>query len=183
MSRIGKLPIMVPAGVTVTQNGSALLVKGSLGDLSLEIVSGVTVEIGENEIIVKRDSDEKKDRSLHGLFRTLIDNMIIGVSKGFEKRLEIHGVGYRASVSGPKITLSLGYSHPVELVAPQGVSVEMSKEEKNVIIVKGIDKQKVGEFSAVIRKQKKPEPYKGKGIRYVGEYVPRKAGKAASKEK
>ena len=131
-------------------------------------------------IQVKRSSDEPKERSLHGLTRALIQNMITGVSNKFEKRLEIIGVGYRAQVSGKKVTLNLGFSHPIDLEMPEGITVEMDKEQKNIIIVSGIDKQVVGQFAANIRSYRPPEPYKGKGVRYLGEYVPRKAGKAAA---
>jgi large subunit ribosomal protein L6 len=180
MSRIGKQIIKVPEGVQVTVNGNTIKVKGPKGELTYDFSPTIQVVLKDNQIQVKRSSDEPNERSLHGLTRALINNMIIGVSIGFEKRLEIIGVGYRAQVSGRKITLNLGFSHPVELEAPEGISVEMNKEQKNIIIVSGFDRQAVGQFAANIRSFRLPEPYKGKGIRYVDEYVPRKAGKAAA---
>jgi len=138
------------------------------------------IEFKDNVITVQRPDDTKENRSLHGLFRSLIFNMVEGVTKGFEKRLEIVGVGYRANASGSKITLSLGYSHPIEYKAPENIMFEMDGDKKNIIIVKGIDKEIVGQVASVIRSYRKPEPYKGKGIRYQDEYVPRKAGKAAA---
>ena len=180
MSRIGKQPITVPEGVEVTVTDKTIKVKGSKGELEHKFPSCIDVGVKDNVVTVKRSSDEPAERSLHGLTRAMINNMIIGVSEGFEKRLEIIGVGYRAQVSGSKITLNLGFSHPIELDAPEGVDLEMDKEQKNVIIITGIDKQAVGQFSAIIRKFRPPEPYKGKGIRYVDEYVARKVGKAAA---
>jgi len=180
MSRIGKQIIKVPEGVEITISGNTIKVKGSKGELSYTFSSSIKVIYKDNQIQVKRDSDEPEERSLHGLTRALIQNMITGVSKGFEKRLEIIGVGYRAQTSGKKITLNLGFSHPIDLEVPDGVAVEMDKEQKNVIIVSGIDKQAVGQFAANIRGFRPPEPYKGKGIRYTDEYVARKAGKAAA---
>lgn len=178
MSRIGKQIIVIPDGVEVTISGNNVKVKGPKGELELDFSKKIEVVQKDNQIQVKRDSDEPEERSLHGLTRALINNMVIGVSDGFEKRLEIIGVGYRAQVSGSKITLNLGFSHPVELTAPEGVEVKMDEENKNTVIISGINKQAVGQFAAIIRKHRPPEPYKGKGIRYVGEYVPRKAGKA-----
>lgn len=181
MSRIGKMPVELPSGVEVTITGQEVKVKGSKGELSLTHHELVTVKQEENQIIVTPKDESKEARALHGLTRSLIDNLVTGVSKGFEKRLEIHGVGYRAATTGTKITLTVGYSHTVDLDAPQGVQVNMDEKEKNVIIVTGADKQAVGQFAANIRAVRKPEPYKGKGIRYKGEYVRRKAGKAAKK--
>lgn len=181
MSRIGKLPVVIPAGVEVKIEERLVFVKGPKGELSLQLPARSIVSIEEKDIIVKRASNSKEDRSIHGLTRTLIANMIEGVTKGFEKRMEIVGVGYRAQATGQNITLTLGFSHPVEMKAPKGITVQMDDKVKNTIIVSGIDKQAVGEFSANIRKLRKPEPYKGKGIRYVGEFVPRKAGKTAGK--
>jgi len=179
MSRIGKQSIEVPEGVEVTIEGNNVKVKGPKGELEYSFPEGISIVKEDKLLHVKRSGDTPGDRAFHGLVRALTSNMIIGVSKGFEKKMQIIGVGYRAQVSGSKITLSLGFSHPIELTAPEGVTVEMDKEEKNTIVVSGIDKQAVGEFAANIRKFRKPEPYKGKGIRYVGEFVPRKAGKTA----
>ena len=181
MSRIGNKPITVPSGIEVTIANRNVKVKGPKGELNYKFSPFIEVEMANNIIIVSRKGDDKNIRSAHGLTRALIQNMIHGVSKGFEKRLEIIGVGYRAQANGKKITLHLGYSHTIEFSAPQGVSIEMDKEEKNIIIVTGHDNQLVGETAANIRKFRKPEPYKGKGIRYLGEYVPRKAGKTAVK--
>ena len=181
MSRIGKQPIIVPEGIEVTINSSNVKVKGPKGELEYDFLPSVKVAMEDKNIIVKRKNDEKESRSVHGLTRALLNNMVIGVEKGFEKRLEIIGVGYRAQASGKKITLNLGFSHPIEYNAPEGVLIEMDKENKNIIIVSGINKQAVGEAAANIRKFRPPEPYKGKGIRYTDEYVRRKAGKAAAK--
>jgi len=182
MSRIGKLPVDIVSGVAVAVAGNTVTVKGPKGELSFDFPVGITGKVEGDVVVMSRIDDEKQSRALHGLSRAMVANMVEGVSKGFEKRLEIIGVGYRASTSGAKIDLTLGFSHPVSLTAPKGVDVKMSddKNDKNVIIVTGCDKQAVGEFAANIRKLRKPEPYKGKGIRYVGEYVRRKAGKSAS---
>ncbi len=180
MSRIGKAPITVPAGVQLSLSGSTLKVKGAKGELSFELPQGIEMAQTENILRFKRDGDEPQKRSLHGLTRAHVLNMIKGVSAGFEKRLEIIGVGYRAQAGGKKITLNLGYSHPIEFQAPAGISIDMDKEQKNVIIVSGIDRQKVGQVASYIRGLRPPEPYLGKGIRYVGETVVRKAGKAAA---
>ncbi len=180
MSRVGKQPITIPSGVTIEIKNNLIVVKGSKGELKKEIHENMKMEMKDGELTVLRPNDSKLNRSLHGLYRSLLANMVEGVSKGFEKRLEIIGVGYRAKTSGKKITLSLGFSHPIEYVAPDGVEFKMDEENKNTIIVTGIDKQLVGEAAAKIRSYKKPEPYKGKGIRYEGEYVARKAGKAAA---
>jgi large subunit ribosomal protein L6 len=176
MSRIGKAPIAVPQGVEVKQAGSAVEVKGPKGQLSQHIPAGISLEISAGAIHVKRKGDAKALRSLHGLIRTLIANMVQGVRKGFEKELEIVGIGYRANVQGKNLQLNLGYSHPVLYSIPQGI--ELAVEKQTRITVKGIDKQKVGQVAAEIRGFKKPEPYKGKGIRYIGEEVRKKAGKA-----
>jgi large subunit ribosomal protein L6 len=181
MSRIGKQSIKIPNGIDVSIADRIVKIKGPKGELKYNYLPFIEVTIEDNQILVRRKGNDKDIRSVHGLTRAIINNMIIGVSKGFEKRLEIIGVGYRAQASGKKITLHLGYSHPIEYSAPEGVSIVMDKEEKNIIIVSGADKQSVGEASANIRKFRPPEPYKGKGIRYVGEHVPRKAGKAAAK--
>lgn len=184
MSRIGKNPIKIPSGVTVEKReGNIIFVKGSKGELSLAVRKEIEVEIQDGILTCKRKSESKEDRSLHGLSRTLLMNMVEGVTKGFEKRLEIQGVGYRGTLQGSKITLSLGYSHPIEYQAPKGITLTIDPEKKNIIIISGIDKQLIGEVAAKIRSYRKPEPYKGKGIRYVGEHIIRKPGKAAAKEK
>lgn len=181
MSRIGKQPIQVPDGVTVeVKEGNLVSVKGPKGELSVKIHANINVEVKDNEVLVTRKDEEKLSMSLHGLSRTLVNNLVEGVTKGFEKRLEINGVGYRANIQGRKAVLSLGYSHPIEFEAPDGIELAIDNEKKNVIIVSGIDKQVVGEVAAKIRSYRKPEPYKGKGIRYEGEQVRRKAGKAAA---
>ena len=181
MSRIGKMPVPIVSGVSVEITDSSVVVKGPKGSLSFTILSGITVKEEDGIIIVERLNEEKQTRAFHGLTRATIANMVEGVSKGYEKRLEIIGVGYRAQATGKKINLTLGFSHPVEMEAPEGIEVTMDKDAKNIVIVSGIDKQLVGEFAANIRKLRKPEPYKGKGIRYLGEYVRRKAGKSAAK--
>lgn len=181
MSRIGKLPIEIPGGVTVEKkDGNMIVVKGPKGELSVKIHENMNVDIQDNQVIVTRPNNEKFNMSLHGLSRTLISNLVEGVTKGFEKRLEINGVGYRANIQGRKAVLSLGYSHPVEYEAPEGIDLAIDQEKKNIIIVSGADKQLVGQVAAKIRSYRKPEPYKGKGIRYEGEEIQRKAGKAAS---
>jgi large subunit ribosomal protein L6 len=176
MSRIGKVPIPIPQGVELKQAGSTVEVKGPKGSLSHTIPEGVSIQVEDGEIHVKRKTDAKRVRSLHGLSRTLIANMVTGVTEGFAKGLEIVGIGYRANVQGRNLQLSLGYSHPVIYPIPKGIEVEVEKQNK--ITIKGIDKQQVGQVAAEIRSFRKPEPYKGKGIRYVGEQVRRKAGKA-----
>lgn len=182
MSRIGKQIITIPTGVTLTQGADgALTVKGPKGELSYTPPALIKVEITEDKLAVTRLVESKEARAFHGLVRMLISNMITGVTKGFEKRLEVNGVGYRAQVQGNKVQLSLGYSHPIEYPVPDGITVAMDPDKKNVIIVTGIDKQKVGQVAADIRSYRKPEPYKGKGIRYENEIVRRKAGKTASK--
>lgn len=181
MSRIGKQPIAVPDDVEITISDCNIKVKGSKGELEYNFLPLVDVVLVDKEIIVNRKNDDKESRSVHGLTRALINNMVIGVNQGFEKRLEIIGVGYRAQASGKKITLHLGYSHPIEYNALEGVNIEMDKDNKNIIIITGISKQSVGEVAANIRKFRPPEPYKGKGVRYTDEYVQRKAGKTASK--
>lgn len=184
MSRIGKQPIIIPNGITVEKrDGNFIFVKGPKGELNFRIHKDITVEIKDDQIICTRKSDEKEHRSLHGLTRSIISNMVEGVEKEFEKRLEIQGVGYRANIQGNKIVLTLGFSHPIEYTPPEGVNLAIDAEKKNIIIVSGADKQLVGEAAAEIRSYRKPEPYKGKGIRYENEYVARKAGKAAIKEK
>ena len=176
MSRIGKQPIPVPDGVKVDLQGSRLKVTGPKGTLEQEFDPIITLSYSGDEIVASRSSDGTEHRAKHGLTRALINNMVIGVTQGFEKVLEIQGVGYRASIQGKNLNLALGYSHPITLDPPKGIELEV--EGTNVIKVKGIDKQAVGQFAADIRKWRKPEPYKGKGIRYRGEYVRRKVGKA-----
>lgn len=180
MSRIGKKPIEIVKGVEVKIDGQFITVKGPKGELSLTCHERISASVDGSILTVSRSTDEQQDRALHGLTRSLIQNMVTGVSKGYEKRLEIQGVGYRAMPNGNSITLNLGFSHPIELKAFDGVKVDLDKDTKQ-IVVSGIDKQRVGEFAANIRALKKPEPYKGKGIRYAGENVRRKAGKTASK--
>ncbi len=180
MSRIGKQIINIPSGVDVTVDGTHVKVKGSKGELEMDFDPSMIITKEESSLSVKRKSDEPNVRSLHGLTRALMANMVKGVSEGFEKRLEIIGVGYRAQTSGKKLTLNLGFSHPVELTVPDGLTAEMDKEQKNTLVISGIDKQLVGQFAANIRSYRPPEPYKGKGIRYSDEYVARKAGKSAA---
>lgn len=181
MSRIGKNPITIPNGITVEKrDGNNIFVKGPKGELTTKIHERINVDITDGVITCTRKSDNKLDRSLHGLSRTLIMNMILGVTDGFEKKLEILGVGYRVNLQGQKAVFSLGYSHPIEFEAPEGINMEIDKEKKNILIISGINKQTVGEVAAKIRSYRKPEPYKGKGIRYLGEHVARKAGKAAA---
>jgi len=175
MSRIGRLPIAIPSNVEVTQEGHILRVKGPLGELSREIHPEMAIERREGELQVMRPSDAPRHRALHGLTRTLVNNMVAGVTSGFSKGLEISGVGYRAQLQGTKLVLSLGYSHPVEVTPPAGI--EFRVESPTRLAVFGPDKELVGQVAAYIRARRKPEPYKGKGIRYVGEQVLRKAGK------
>lgn len=175
MSRIGKLPIDIPAGVTITVNSENVQVKGPKGELLVPKLSDVTVANKDNQIIVTRNDDERVAKAQHGLQRSLIANAVEGVTKGFEKKLEVRGVGFRVSGGGQKIELSLGFSHPVTYEAPKGVNLTLNKM---VITVEGIDKQQVGQVAAEIRNLKKPEPYKGKGIKYVDEVLLHKAGKA-----
>ncbi|MBS4535543.1 50S ribosomal protein L6 [Clostridium sp. D2Q-14] len=178
MSRIGLKPIEIPSGVEVKlDDKNYMVVKGPKGKLEQQLDRDMTIEIKGNEITVSRPTENKKHKSIHGLTRTLIDNMIVGVVKGYEKSLEIVGVGYRAAKQGKKLILNLGFSHPVEMEDPEGIETEVPSNTK--VIVKGIDKQKVGNYAAVIRDLRKPEPYKGKGIRYKGERVRRKEGKTA----
>ncbi|MFE6965797.1 50S ribosomal protein L6 [Agromyces sp. NPDC057679] len=176
MSRIGRLPIDIPAGVDVKIDGSAVTVKGPKGELSLNVASPIEVKLEENQVVVTRPDDERASRSLHGLTRTLIANDIIGVTEGYSKGLEIVGTGYRVAQKGSAVEFALGFSHPVTVEAPEGITLTV--EGNNKITVAGISKQAVGETAANIRKIKKPEPYKGKGIRYAGEVVRRKAGKS-----
>ncbi len=179
MSRIGKLPIEIPQGVKVLIKDSVVKVEGPKGTLSRVLTEGVTVATTDKSLAVTRVDDGIKSRSAHGLTRTLINNMVIGVTKGFETTLDITGVGYRAEAKGPILNLSLGYSHPINFPIPQGISVEVDKMTK--IVVKGIDKELVGQTAAKIRSFRGPEPYKGKGIRYADEVILRKAGKTGKK--
>ncbi|MDR1775922.1 MAG: 50S ribosomal protein L6 [Actinomycetes bacterium] len=177
MSRIGKMPIPVPAGVEVKIDGSTVTVKGKLGELTQTFQPQVSIRQEDDQVIVERVDDSREARSFHGLTRTLLNNMVVGVSEGYSRNLEIVGVGYRATLKGADIELALGYSHPVLVKPEPGITFEVPAPTK--ITVKGIDKQRVGQVAADIRKWRKPEPYKGKGIRYEGEYVRRKLGKAA----
>ncbi len=179
MSRIGKLPVAIPAGVEVKlEDGNVITVKGPKGTLTRKLVDEMTVEVGAAEVTVTRPNDLKRNKQLHGLTRTLIHNMVEGVTNGYSKQLEINGVGYRAAKSGNKLTLTLGYSHPVEMTDPEGIE---TKVEGNKITVSGIDKEKVGQFAAEIRTKRPPEPYKGKGIKYTTEQIRRKVGKTGKK--
>ena len=179
MSRIGRLPVAIPAGVTVgVADGNVVTVKGPKGPLVRTFVPELTIEVKDNEVLVSRPNDLKREKSLHGLTRTLIHNMVEGVSNGFSKTLEVNGVGYRAVKQGKKLTLSLGYSHPVEMEDPEGIE---TKVDGNKIIVSGVSKEKVGQYAAEIREKRKPEPYKGKGIKYETEVIRRKVGKTGKK--
>ena len=179
MSRIGRMPIAVPAGVTVDiAENNHVTVKGPKGTLERTLPAEMDIKLEGSEVIVTRPNDLKKMKSLHGLTRTLIHNMVVGVTDGYTKELEVNGVGYRASKSGNKLTLNLGYSHPVEMIDPEGLE---STVDGNKIIVKGIDKEKVGQYAAEIRDKRRPEPYKGKGIKYADEVIRRKVGKTGKK--
>ena len=178
MSRIGKAPITVPSGVEVQIQGRQVAVKGPKGELDIEVPVDITVRQDGEEILVERSDDERRNRALHGLTRSLVNNMVVGVSEGFSKELQIVGVGYRAAAKGSNaLELQLGFSHPVNVEAPVGITFDVPEPTR--IIVSGIDKQVVGQVAADIRSYRKPEPYKGKGVRYLGEHVARKAGKAA----
>ena len=182
MSRIGRMPVVIPAGVEVkVLENNEVQVKGPKGTLTQQLSSEMKITVEGAQIIVERPSEDKRHKSLHGLTRTLINNMVVGVTQGYEKNLEINGVGYRASKSGKKLVLNLGYSHPVEMEEPEGVTVEVPAQNK--IVVKVIDKQAVGEFAAKIRSKRQPEPYKGKGIKYDYEVIRRKEGKTGGKGK
>jgi large subunit ribosomal protein L6 len=179
MSRIGKAPITVPSGVDVSVSGRAITVKGPKGTLSREIPGEITVRQEESTLFVERPNDERDNRAKHGLVRSLVNNMVVGVTDGFAKELEIVGVGYRAEAQGQNLRLALGFSHPVMVDAPEGISFEVPVQTR--VIVKGIDKELVGQVAANIRSIRKPEPYKGKGVRYLDERIIRKAGKAGKK--
>ena len=178
MSRIGKLPVEIPAGVTITVGSDEITVAGPKGTLQVPIQQNTTTKVEENQVIVTRKDDEPESKAWHGLQRALINNAVVGVTKGFEKRLEIQGVGFRLSGGGKQIEMALGFSHPVKYTAPDGIELKVDKME---ITVSGIDKQLVGQVAAEIRALKKPEPYKGKGIKYIDERIIRKAGKAGKK--
>ncbi|MEC0243948.1 50S ribosomal protein L6 [Paenibacillus dokdonensis] len=180
MSRIGRKPIAVPSGVDITLNNTEITVKGPKGSLTRELHKDMKVTVENNEIVVERPSDNKLHRSLHGTTRSVVNNMVSGVTEGFSKSLELVGVGYRASKSGEKIVLNVGYSHPVEITPEAGIEFEVPVNTK--IIVRGIDKERVGAYAAKIRSVREPEPYKGKGIKYEGERIIRKEGKAGKKK-
>ncbi|MDX3188517.1 50S ribosomal protein L6 [Amycolatopsis sp. MtRt-6] len=176
MSRIGKLPVAVPSGVEVTIDGQHIKVKGPKGTLEHTVAEPITVERDEDgTLLVKRPDDERNSKALHGLTRTLVNNLVVGVTAGYEKKMEIHGVGYRVQAKGSDLEFALGYSHPVKIEAPEGITFKV--ETPTRFSVSGIDKQKVGQISAVIRKLRRPDPYKGKGLRYEGEKIRRKVGK------
>jgi large subunit ribosomal protein L6 len=177
MSRIGKSPVELPAGVSVSISPGRVMINGPLGELSQNVPQRITVEQAEGELLVKRPTDRGEDRALHGLTRSLVANMVQGVTQGFQKTLEIQGVGYRASLRGTSLELNVGYSHPVVMEPPQGITFEVPQPTQ--VVVRGIDKQQVGQVAAEVRRVRPPEPYKGKGIRYEGEYVRRKLGKRA----
>ncbi len=178
MSRVGKAPITVPSGVEVSLDGRRVVVSGPKGSLDLEVPGKITIRREDDTLLVERPNDERENRALHGLTRSLVNNMVVGVHEGFSKELQIVGVGYRAVVAGSdSLELQLGYSHPVIVTAPEGITFEVPEPTR--IIVSGVDKEVVGQVAADIRGHRKPEPYKGKGIRYAGEHVARKAGKAA----
>ncbi len=180
MSRIGRMPIAIPAGVTVeVAENNKVTVKGPKGTLERVLPAEMDIKVEDGQVVVTRPNDLKKMKSFHGLTRTLINNMVVGVTEGYEKKLEVNGVGYRASKSGKTLTLNLGYSHPVEMTDPEGIETVM--DGQNIIIVKGIDKEKVGQFAAEIRDKRRPEPYKGKGIKYADETIRRKVGKTGKK--
>ncbi len=181
MSRIGRAPIAIPAGVNVTVEGTTVTVKGAKATLTRDVHPNMTVKVEGNEILVTRPNDEKQNRALHGLTRSLINNMVIGVSEGFKKELDVNGVGYRVQKQGKELVMNLGYSHPVTMTEIEGITIECPTANK--IIVSGPDKQKVGQFAAEIREKRPPEPYKGKGIKYVDEYIRRKEGKTGAKKK
>ena len=179
MSRIGRKPIALPKGATVSLKDNGIFVKGPKGELSMQLVEGITVALEEGQVVISRADDEKQTRAFHGLVRALLANMVAGVTTGFEKKLEIVGVGYRAQMQGKKLILNLGYSNPIEYEAPNGI--ELSTDGPNKVTVKGIDKQSVGQVAAIIRGFRPPEPYLGKGVKYANEFIIRKAGKTGAK--
>jgi len=179
MSRIGRAPITVPAGVDVKIDGNVVTVKGPKGELTKEINSIITAKVEDGHILVERPNDEKEARSLHGLTRTLINNMVVGVTEGYKKELEVNGVGYRVAKEGKKLVMNIGFSHPVTVEEIDGITIDAPNP--NAIVISGIDKQKVGQFAADVRKKRMPEPYKGKGIKYKDEVIRRKEGKTGAK--
>lgn len=181
MSRIGRMPIAIPAGVTVTLDGNVITVKGAKETLTRELHPNMQVAVESNEIVVTRPNDEKQNRALHGLTRTLIYNMVVGVTEGFKKELDVNGVGYRVAKQGKDLVMNLGFSHQVVMSEIDGISIEVPNPNK--IIISGPDKQKVGQFAAEVREKRPPEPYKGKGIKYVDEHIRRKEGKTGGKKK
>ena len=186
MSRVGRTPIEIPEGVKVSVEGNLVEVTGHKGELKSSLHPLITVRVTDNNVLVQRQGDSKKERSLHGLCRSLVANMVKGVSEGYEKAVEIRGIGFRAQVKDRKLTLNLGYSHSIDVDVPEGIEVEVVKKPTveqlavTLIIIKGINKQGIGNFAAALRKLRPPEPYKGKGVRNVGEYIKRKAGKKAA---
>ena len=181
MSRIGRMPIAIPAGVTVTLDGNVITVKGAKETLTRELHPNMQIAVENNEIVVTRPNDEKQNRALHGLTRTLIHNMVVGVTEGFKKELDVNGVGYRVAKQGKDLVMNLGFSHQVVMSKIDGISIEVPNPNK--IIISGPDKQKVGQFAAEVREKRPPEPYKGKGIKYVDEHIRRKEGKTGGKKK
>lgn len=181
MSRIGRAPIAIPAGVTVTVDGTTVTVKGAKATLTRDVHPNMTVKVEGSEILVTRPDDEKQSRALHGLTRSLIHNMVVGVTEGFKKELDVNGVGYRVAKQGKDLVMNLGYSHQVTMSEIEGITIECPTANK--IIISGPDKQKVGQFAAEVREKRPPEPYKGKGIKYVDEHIRRKEGKTGAKKK
>ena len=181
MSRIGRAPIAIPAGVTVTIDGTTVTVKGAKATLTRDVHPNMTVKVEGSEILVTRPDDEKQNRALHGLTRSLIHNMVVGVTEGFKKELDVNGVGYRVAKQGKDLVMNLGYSHQVTMSEIEGITIECPTANK--IIISGPDKQKVGQFAAEVREKRPPEPYKGKGIKYVDEHIRRKEGKTGAKKK
>ena len=179
MSRIGRMPIAIPAGVTVEVNGNKVTAKGPKGELTQEMHPDMIIEVEGNEVLVKRPSEDKLHKSLHGLTRTLVHNMIVGVSEGYKKELDVVGVGYRVAMEGKKLVMNIGFSHTVDVEPVDGITIEAPAPNK--IVISGLDKQLVGQFAADVRKKRPPEPYKGKGIRYTGEVIRRKEGKTGKK--
>lgn len=178
MSRVGKQPVIIPSGVTATVQGQNVSIKGPKGELKKDFHPKMKIEVQDNKIVVAREGNEKFDKAIHGLTRNLINNMVEGVTKGYVRKMEIVGVGFKANPNKNKINLSLGFTHPIEFVAPTGIDFKLDPENKNIIIITGIDKEIIGHVAAKIRSYRKPEPYKGKGIKYSDEVIRRKAGKS-----